>query len=102
MPGLFVGLVVALEPDDLAVALERHDVCRHAVEEPAVVGDDHRAAGEKFQRLLHGPDRVHVQVVCRLVQQDDRVTLASRLSIRAGRTGSARRPTVSLKPLPND
>ena len=34
------------------------------------MADDHRAAGEVFQRLLQGPDRVHVQVVGRLVEQE--------------------------------
>src|SRR5262249_34672323 len=37
---------VPFEPRHLRVALEREDVRRHAVEEPAVVGDHHRAAGE--------------------------------------------------------
>src|SRR5437763_11914906 len=42
----------AFEPRRLAVALEGEDVRRNPVEEPAVVGDDHRAAGEVEQRLL--------------------------------------------------
>src|SRR5438270_8164735 len=41
---------VALEPEPLGlvvlVALPRQDVCARAVEEPAVVRDHHRAAGE--------------------------------------------------------
>ena len=45
--GLVVG-VVALEPDDFAVALEGQDVRGDAVEKPAVVADDHRAAGESI------------------------------------------------------
>src|SRR3954468_1481806 len=44
VPVLLVGLEVALEPDDLRVALVGQDVGRHAVEEPAIVGDDHGAA----------------------------------------------------------
>src|SRR6185436_13728967 len=36
LPVGFVVLVVALEPDHLAVALEREDVRRDAIEEPAV------------------------------------------------------------------
>src|SRR5690348_6931847 len=43
---LLVGLEVALEPRDLRVPFEGEHVRRHAVQEPAVVGDDHRAAGE--------------------------------------------------------
>src|SRR5690606_42031516 len=42
--------VVALEVDDLAVALEREDVRRDAVEEPAVVRDHDGAAREVQQR----------------------------------------------------
>src|SRR6059036_1598374 len=40
-----------------------------AVEEPAVVADDEHAAGEFEQRVLERPQRFHVQVVGRLVQQ---------------------------------
>jgi PAS domain-containing protein len=47
-----VVLVVPLEPRDLAVALEREDVRRDSIEEPAIVGDDHGAAGERQQRVF--------------------------------------------------
>src|SRR5436305_7827970 len=60
----------ALEPRRLAVALEREDVRRDAVEEPAVVGDHHRAAGEVEERLLERAQRVDVEVVGRLVEQE--------------------------------
>jgi hypothetical protein len=53
-----------------AVALEGEDVGRDAVQEPAVVRDDDRAAGEVLERLLDRADRVDVQVVRRLVEQD--------------------------------
>src|SRR4051812_32678731 len=66
---LLVGLEVALEPRHLRVALEREHVRRDAVEEPAIVGDDHRAAGEAEQRLLERAERVDVEVVRRLVEQ---------------------------------
>src|SRR4051794_26772992 len=68
---LLVGLEVALEPHDLRVALERQDVRGHAVQEPAVVGDDHRAAGEVEQRLLERAQGVDVEVVGRLVEEQD-------------------------------
>ena len=68
-PVRLVVLVVALEPDDLAVALEGQDVGGDAVEEPAVVADDHGAAGEAQQRLLQRAQRVDVEVVGRLVEQ---------------------------------
>src|SRR5262245_45884615 len=61
----------ALEPRDLAVALEGEDVRGDAVEEPAVVADHDRAAGEVEQRLLERAQRVDVEVVRRLVQQEN-------------------------------
>ncbi len=36
----FVFLVIAPEPNDLTVALERDDVCGDPIEKPAVVRDD--------------------------------------------------------------
>src|SRR5689334_18002009 len=48
----FVILEVALEPLDMAVALEGEDVRRDAIEKPAVVADDHGASGEILQRLF--------------------------------------------------
>ena len=65
----FVVLVVALEPHHLAVAFERQDVRRDAVEEPAIVADDDGAAGERQQRLFERAQRVDVEVVGRLVEQ---------------------------------
>src|SRR5689334_20493843 len=49
---LHVGLVVALEPAHLAFALERQDVRRDPVEEPAVVADHDGAAVERQERFL--------------------------------------------------
>src|SRR5215813_8141342 len=45
--GFVVG-IVALKPEHLAVTLKRENVSRDAIEEPAVVRDDHRTAGEVF------------------------------------------------------
>src|ERR1700712_5532836 len=53
-----VGLEVALEPAHLRVALEGEHVRGDAVEEPAIVGDDHRAPGEAEQRLFQRTQRV--------------------------------------------
>src|SRR5439155_19648538 len=61
----FVVLVVALEPDDAALALEGEDVGGDAVEEPAVVADDDRAAREVDERVLERAQRVDVEVVGR-------------------------------------
>ena len=49
---LLVGFEVAFEPFDVAVAFEREDVRRQAVEEEAVVADDHGAAGEVLDRFF--------------------------------------------------
>src|SRR5713101_5299560 len=85
-----VILVVALEPFDVAVALEGQHVGGDAVEEPAIMADDHRTAGEIDQRLFQRAQRVDVEVVGRLVEQQhvgaafqhlgqvDAVALASR------------------------
>ena len=64
-----VLLVVSLEPDHAAVALEGQHVRRDAIEEPAVVADHHRTAGECEQRVLEGAQRVDVEVVGGLVEQ---------------------------------
>src|SRR5687768_6123522 len=66
LPALEIGdvvRIVALEPDHLAVTLEREDVGCDAVEEPAIVTDDDGASGEAEQRFFQGPERVHVEVV---------------------------------------
>src|SRR5438067_4346055 len=65
----FVILIVALEPFDLAVAFEGEHVGRDAIEEPAVVADDDGAARKVEERLLERAQRVHVEIVGRLVEQ---------------------------------
>ena len=60
---------VALEPAHLAVVLERQHVGGDAVEEPAVVADHDRAAGERLEPGLERAQRVDVEVVGRLVEQ---------------------------------
>ena len=92
LPVGLVVLVVALEPDHLAVALEREHVRRDAVEEPAIVADDDRAAGEVEQRLFERAQRVDVEVVGRLVEQQQ-VAAPLAAAWRGGR-GCARRPTA--------
>ena len=51
------------------VALEGQHVGGDAVEEPAIVADDHGAAGEGLEAVLEGPQRVDVEVVGGLVEQ---------------------------------
>src|SRR5438477_8786079 len=64
-----IRLVVALEPPDTAIAFEDEQVRGDPVEEPAVVTDDHDAPGEVEQRLLERAERVHVEIVRRLVEE---------------------------------
>src|SRR5579863_5559043 len=66
---LFVVGEIALEPLDVAVALEGQHVGGDAVEEEAVVADDDGAAGEVEQSLLQRAQRVDIEVVGRLVEQ---------------------------------
>ena len=69
VPVRLVVLVVSLEPHDLAVPLEGEHVRGEAIEEPAVVADDHCAPGKRQQRLLERAQRVDVEVVGRFVQE---------------------------------
>src|SRR5690606_16944744 len=72
---LLVRLEVALEPEPLRLAvlveaLPREDVGGDVVEEGAVVRDDHGAAGELQQRVLQARERLDVEVVGGLVEQE--------------------------------
>ena len=68
---LLVLRVGAFEEIYLRVALEGQDVGRDAVQEPAVVGDDHGAAGEVLDTFLQGADGVYIHIVGGLVEQED-------------------------------
>src|SRR5690349_22028139 len=68
--GFVIG-VIALEPFDAAVALEGEDVRRDTVEKPAVVADDDGAARIVEQCLLERAQRVDVEIVGRLVEQQE-------------------------------
>src|SRR3954452_12711477 len=77
-----VGLEVALEPVPaggvLLGALVGEDVRRDAVEEPPVVGDDDSAAGELEQRVFEGAEGLDVEVVGRLVEEQQVAALLER------------------------
>jgi selenophosphate synthetase-related protein len=60
----------------MAVALEREDVRREAIEEEAVMADDHGAAREILDRLFERAQRLDVEIVGRLVEQQDVAALA--------------------------
>ena len=74
-----VVLIVPLEPHHLAVAFEREHVRRDAIEEPAIVADDDGAAGEVQQRLFERAQRVDVEIVGRLVEQQQVAALLQQL-----------------------
>ena len=67
--GFAILVMVPFKPHHLAVALEREHVRGDAIEEPAVVADHDGAAGEVEQRLFERAQRVDVEVVGRLVEQ---------------------------------
>src|SRR5215218_7402343 len=66
---LLVVLEVALEPEPLRLALVGEDVRRDAVQEPPVVADHHGAAREVLERGLEAAEGLDVEVVGRLVEQ---------------------------------
>src|SRR5215471_7021423 len=66
----FIVRIITLEPIDATIAFEREDVRCNAVEKPAIVSDHDRAPGKVLERFLQSTQRVDVQVICRLVQQD--------------------------------
>ena len=78
---LLVILEVALEPVPLPlgnVAFPSQDVSTGAIQEPAVVRDDHGTARELLQSVLQGGQGLNIQVVSRLIQQDQVAALLQR------------------------
>jgi len=66
---LFVFGEVAFEEFNLALVLIVQDMGGDPVQEPAIVGDDHGAAGEFQQRVFQGTQGFDVQIVGGFVQQ---------------------------------
>ena len=64
-----IGLPVAFEPLNMAITLKGEDVRCDAVKEPAVVGDHNRASCKFEQGFLKRTQRVNVQIVGRLIKQ---------------------------------
>ena len=69
-PGPGTGIVVG--------ALPREDVRGNAVEEPAIVARDDRAPRELEKRLFQALERLGVEVVRRLVEQEEVAALFER------------------------
>ena len=63
----------------MAVALEGEDVGAEAIEEEAIVADHHRTTRERLERLLERAQRLDVEVVGRLVEQQDIAALLQHL-----------------------
>jgi hypothetical protein len=88
-----IRLVVAevpLPPPGLGVPFEGEHVGGDAIEEPPVVADHDGTTGEGQQRVLERPQRVDVEIVGRLVEQQDVAAAASAPWPAA--PGCARRP----------
>jgi len=49
--------------------LKRQGVSANAVEEPAVVGNDHSRAGEGEKRVFESPESLYVQIVGWLINR---------------------------------
>ena len=69
LPVDLVVLIVPLEPHYLAVAFERQHVGRDAIEEPSVVADHDGTTGEVEERFLQRTERIDVEIIRRLVEQ---------------------------------
>src|SRR5262249_54279128 len=67
----FVVLIVAFEPDHLAVAFKCQHVSGNPIEKPSIVTDNDGASREIEQRFLEGTKRVDVEVVGGFVQQKE-------------------------------
>ena len=65
-----VALIIPLEPHRLRVSLEGKNVSGDAIEEPAIVSDHDRAAGEIDQRFLERAQCIDIEIVGWLVEQE--------------------------------
>src|SRR5271166_5155004 len=66
---LDIFLIIAFEPYHLRVAFERKYMSRDAVQKPAIMRDDHCAAREGEERLFKSAQRLDVEVVGGLIEQ---------------------------------
>ena len=67
---LIVG-VVSFEPDGAALSFESQNMCGDAVEKPAVVADDDGASCKMFNRFFKGAERVYIEIVGRLIEEQN-------------------------------
>ena len=71
MPIRFVSRVITVIEEDFAVAFESQNVRRHTVKEPAIMTDHHHATDKAFHAVFKRTHRVDVDVIGRLIEQDD-------------------------------
>ena len=72
-PALTVGFVVleiAFEPFDMRLTFKGEHVGGDAIEEPAVMADDHGTTGKIFERRFQRPQRFDVQIIGWFVKQE--------------------------------
>ena len=68
-PLLMISLIIAFKPSDFAIPFKSQDMGGYAVEEPAIMADDHGAPAKIHQSLFQRAQSGHVQIIRRLVQQ---------------------------------
>src|SRR5690606_25068867 len=76
---LLVLAIVALDDLHVRITLDRQNVRGDTVQEPAIVADHQRHARELQQRILERTQRLHVEIVGRLVEQQHVAALQQRL-----------------------
>ena len=71
LPVRFVLRVVPVVPGHLALSFKGKHMRGDPVKEPAVVGDHHRTAGKVHKSLFQRAQGVHIEIIRRLIQQQD-------------------------------
>ena len=67
----FVFTVIAIKIFDMAVTLKRQNMSRDAVEKPAIMANYDGTAGKVFECFLKRAHRVDIDVIGRLIEQQD-------------------------------
>ena len=75
----FIGLIIPLTPHRLAFALECENVRGYPIEEPSIVRYHDGAAAKVEQGFFQRSKGIHVQVVGRLVEEQEVPSSAEQL-----------------------
>ena len=70
-PIRLVVRMVARKPDDLGIPFEGEDMRGDPVEKPSIVAHHNRTPGELDERIVERAKRVDVEIVGRLVEQEE-------------------------------